>query len=159
VRKGRGDAGGPTPALVAAYRAADYHVTGVPVPFVLNVDVASAALAAGHRAHGVRRSAFLSACNPRSRLADPNDNRLADERLAARLCRLGFVPVAGHGADPAGRWPDEPSWWVPGLGVETASVLGHTFGQHGILAAGADAVPRLVLLREPPPRELRGTDR
>jgi hypothetical protein len=125
----------------------------------MKVDVASADLLACHRAHGVDCSAFLSACNPGGRLQCAADNAAAHARLRELLRTRGYAVLAGFGADPAGEWPGEASWLVPGVGLDEARKIGRAFGQHGILYAGVDAVPRLVLLDDLPPRPLSGAER
>jgi Protein of unknown function (DUF3293) len=134
------------PSLLAAWRAARYEVTDASPPFVLAVDAPSAALAACHAAHAVRCSAFVTAWNPGGRPAAPEANARAGDALTERLRAGGYVVLAGRGVDPAGEWPAEPSVLVLGLGHAAAAALAREFGQAGLLCAGADAVPRLVLL-------------
>lgn len=143
-----GGAGGSrlAPSLVAAYRAARYEVSGARPPFVLRVDEPSAALAECHRGHAVRESAFLTAWNPGSVRLPPAVNAAAAARLEARLLALGFRLLAGCAVDPAGAWQAEPSALVLGIGYREACDVAREYGQAGVLHAGADAVPRLVLL-------------
>lgn len=138
--------GRPTSELVAAYRAARYHVGGAAEPFDLTLDAPNPALAACHRAHGVDCSAFLTAWNPASRPTAAAVNAAAAARLAQRLRDLGHPLLAGFGADPGGRWPAEESVLALGLALEPASRIAREFGQVAFLHAGCDAIPRLVLL-------------
>jgi hypothetical protein len=143
------DHGGPSglaPATVEAYRATRYEVDDRPVPFVLTVDAPSAALAACHRAHGVRCSAFITAWNPGSRLATAAANAAAGAALERRLRAAGHHLLDGRGVDPSGAWPPEESVLALGLGRAEACALAREFGQAGVVVAGDDAVPRLVLL-------------
>lgn len=134
------------PTLLAAYRAARYEVSGATPPFVLRVDEPSAALAQCHEHHGVRCSAFLTAWNPGSRPVAAGVNAAAQAALEERLRAAGHRLLAGRGVDRAGRWPPEASVLALGLEREAARLLGREFGQAGLVWAGADAVPRLVLL-------------
>ena len=133
-------------SLLAAWRATRYEVTGVESPFVLRVDEPSAALAVCHRDHDVACSAFITAWNPGGRLRAAAANGVAATALEERLRARGYRLLAGRGVDPTGRWPAEPSVLVLGLDRDAASVIARDFGQAGLVCAGADAVPRLVLL-------------
>ena len=133
-------------ALVAAYRAARYHVSGAAEPFDLALDAPNPALEACHRAYRVECSAFLTAFNPGSRPTAGAVNAAAAARLARRLRDLGHPLLAGFGTDPAGSWPAEQSVLALGLALEPASRIAREFGQAALLHAGRDAIPRLVLL-------------
>jgi hypothetical protein len=133
-------------SLVAAYRATRYEVTAATPPFALCVDEPSVALAACHRAHDVRCSAFVTAWNPGSRQAAAAVNSAAGTALEQRLRVRGYRLLAGRGVDPAGRWPAEDSVLVLGLERDAAREIARQFGQAGLVWAGDDAVPRLVLL-------------
>jgi hypothetical protein len=132
--------------LLAAYRATRYEVNGAKPPFVLCIDEPSAALAACHLAHRVRCSAFVTACNPGSRPASAAANEAAEAALEQRLGADGYRLLAGLGVDPARRWPAEPSVLVLGLERGAACEIAREFGQAALVCAGAEAVPRLVLL-------------
>jgi hypothetical protein len=134
------------PALIAAYRATRYAVDDRPVPFVLVVDEPSAALATCHRRHGVHCSAFLTAWNPHSQLAPADRNAAAGAALEQRLHAAGYRLLAGRGVDPSGAWPAEHSVLALGLERAAACAIAREFGQAALVVAGADAVPRLVLL-------------
>ena len=133
--------------LIGAYRAAHYCVTGVADPFLLRVDAQSTDLARCHSDHGVSRSAFLTAYNPRSQRVPDEDNERAHAHLERVLRDLGYVCLDALGVDPSGEWPAEPSLLVLGAGLEDARSLGVRFGQNGLLWSDTDATPRLVLLR------------
>jgi hypothetical protein len=135
------------PELVAAYRAADYRVTGDGFRFVMHVDTASPGLAALHAARGATCSALLTACNPASEARPADENEAAQRRLVARLVGAGVGWVDALGADPRGHWPAEPSVLALGLDRDLAMSIAREFGQNALLWAGADAVPRLLTLR------------
>lgn len=135
------------PGLIAAYRAARYRVSAAVPPFELAVDAPSAELVACHRAHGVARSAFLTAWNPGSVPAPAAQNRTAAVCLEAQLLARGYRLIGGQGIDPAGQWPAEDSVLVLGIGRAEASAIARQYGQAALIHAGRDGVPRLVLLR------------
>jgi hypothetical protein len=137
---------GLAPALLDAYRAARYRVGDGRQSFELRIDAPSDALAACHRAHGVDRSAFLTAWNPGSRPAAAPVNAAAQSRLEDRLRALGFALLPGQGIDPTGAWPAEDSVLALGIGREEASAIARAFGQAALVHAAHDAVPRLVLV-------------
>lgn len=133
--------------LVDAYRATHYRVIGTAAPFLLRVDLPSRELAACHREHAVDCSAFLTAWNPHSQPVSAQENASAQGRLATVLHGHGCVLVAALGVDPAGLWQAEQSVLALGLDLEHALAVARDFRQNALLWAGADAVPRLILLR------------
>lgn len=136
-----------TPALLAAYRATHYTAGEGGERLVLRVDEPSPALRAAYARLGAREAAYLTACNPLSLPFPPEENARRMRALEEALDALGHPRLSGRGEDPAGTWPGEPSWLVFGLSLADARGLGERFGQNALLHAGADAVPRLVLLR------------
>ena len=140
------------PALIAAYRAAHYQVSadasaGLAAPFVLRVDVASPELLALYSRHDVLQAAYLTACNPHSTVLSDADNVARMDELVRALAGQGHMILHGRGTDPAGVWASEASVLVLGISEVHACELGARFGQNALLQAGADGVPRLVLLR------------
>jgi hypothetical protein len=136
--------------VIAAYRAADYRVESNGKKFVLRVDQFSEPLSRLFAASGHRCAAFVTACNPLGERQCSEANAAANARLAARLKDLvgdeGRVST-GAGCDPRGSWDEEKSFLVLGMDLDTSCALGREFYQNAIVWAGADAIPRLVLLR------------
>ncbi len=133
-------------ATLRAYRETEYRVQG-DTPFILKIDRHSAALAALHARLHVASSAFITAANPFSQPCDASRNDARQRALAAELAQVGLAAIAGIGRHPDNGWPGEPSFLVPGLSLDAASALGAKYGQNAIVWSGADAVPRLILLR------------
>ena len=133
-------------ATLRAYRETEYRVHG-DAPLILKIDQPSAPLAALHERLHVASSAFITAANPFSQPCDPLRNDARQHALADELARLGLAVIAGIGQHPDNGWPGEPSFLVPGISLDTASALGTKHGQNAIVWSGADAVPRLILLR------------
>lgn len=133
-------------ATLQAYRETEYRVCA-DAAFVLRVDEPSAPLAAAHAHRGVDCSAYVTACNPRSRPLGELENAQRHAALGRELARRGFVALEGRGEHPRGGWPGEASYLVFGLTLAEAKSLGRRWGQNALLWSGEDAVPRLVLLR------------
>ena len=131
--------------LLDAYRRTDYRVLEGVAPFVMRVDERCEPLRRCHEAFDVRCSSFITAWNPRSTPTPQAINDAAMARLSYDVAALGLRTLAGVGVDPDEMWPGEPSLLVLGLDVPTALTLARTYGQHAIVCAGPDAVPRLVL--------------
>jgi len=129
-----------------AYRETDYRVATEP-PFVLRIGTFSPELAALHGDYAVTASAFITACNPRSKPLDVAENARRQKELAGTLAETGWRWIDGVGCHPSNGWPGEPSYLVPGLPRESACALGRQFEQNAIVWCGADAVPELILLR------------
>jgi Protein of unknown function (DUF3293) len=133
-------------ATLDAYRQTDYRLLGG-AALTLRVDLHSAGLAALHAQYAVAYSAFITACNPRGERHEAAVNEGRQLALAAQISARGLAMLAGEGAHPQGAWPAEPSYLVPGLDRSAATALGIQFEQNAIIWSGADAVPRLLLLR------------
>ena len=134
------------PDTIRAYLDTDYRVLGAACA-PLRIGERNADLAALHAAHGTDCSAFVTACNPLGTLLDEAANAARQSALAARLARGGLRGIEAFGQPRHGDWPGEPSFLVPGLALDAARALGAEFEQNAIVWSGADAVPRLILLR------------
>jgi hypothetical protein len=132
---------------IAAFTATDYRVVLGDVAVTMRVGERAAGIAAYLGARGYASAAFITAFNPSSTLRDREENLAAHRTLRNDLVASGMDPLEGIGVDPTGSWEPEPSWFAPGLGREDACRLGRRYGQDAIVWVGADAVPRLVLLR------------
>lgn len=122
----------PDPALLAAYRAAEYviPVGGRVCRFRVDCPM-PAPLAAWLDAEGP--AGWLSAFNPGSRQLPILENLRRHQALWHRLQAEGFTASAGYAADPAGTWPDETSLLVPGIGLPRLNRLALEFGQVAFL--------------------------
>ena len=133
-------------ATIEAYLATDYRAPA-DRPLVLHIGRRNAELIALYQYLAVDSASFLTAWNPYSIPQTEPENRAAQQQLLAALDRLGVRHRPALGADPSGLWPPEESCLALGIDIETAADLGRRFRQNGIVWAGADAVPRLFLLR------------
>jgi predicted nucleic acid-binding protein len=130
-----------TPALVEAYRAADYVVHEPRI--AIRVGEANAELEALLAASA--NAAFLTAANPGSerRSGEENGRLLAGLRQALDAMRLRYRE--GEGRDPKRDWPGEPSFLVLGIRLDEALDLARRFGQNAFVWCERGAPPRLVL--------------
>jgi hypothetical protein len=133
--------------LIASYRAADYRAGSDSAAIILRIDQYSESLAQLLAASGRQCAVFITACNPGSQPQSRVTNRAADARLRAELSRHTDQIIEGASSDPSGIWPAEPSLLALGVELDVAQALGRQFGQNAIVWAGADAIPRLMLLR------------
>ncbi|MBF0463277.1 MAG: DUF3293 domain-containing protein [Magnetococcales bacterium] len=133
-------------ATLQAYLETDYRVEGQPA-FTLRVGTTSLELAAAHRAQQVASSAFISACNPFSQRLDEAANAARHAALERQVGQSGLVCLPGIGQHPANSWPGEASLLVFGVTLDAAKTLGNQWEQNAIIWSGADARPRLILLR------------
>lgn len=134
------------PLIVQAYLETEYRVHGKPT-FILRVGQSSAELLSAHKRQRTDCSAFLTACNPFSQLADEAANAARQMALSKELSRRSLVFLTGIGQHPSNEWPGEDSFLVFGLTLDAAMVLGTRFDQNGFVWCDADAVPQLILLR------------
>ena len=132
--------------LIAAYRETHYKVLGYG-RLTLLVDQINPELEAAHRQHRVDCSAFITACNPFSRSLPQEENADRHERLAAQLRQGERTFLEGIGQHPANDWVGETSFLVFGLSLKDATALCRQFEQNAFVWSGADAIPRLILLK------------
>ena len=134
------------PDTIQAYRETAYGITG-DRPFDLHIEVFSAELTALHAARRVTCSAFITACNPFSRVFDAQSNQSRHDQLRRALERRDLAFIEGAGEHPCNDWPEESSYLVLGISLKDASELGRQFEQNAIVWSDADALPQLILLR------------
>lgn len=134
-------------ALIASYRAADYRAGSGAAALNLRIDQHSEALAQLLAASGRQCAVFITACNPGSQLQSLAANQAVQARLREELsCHTSQI-IEGTSSDPSGAWPAESSLLALGVELDVAEALGRQFGQNALVWAGADAIPRLMLLR------------
>ena len=134
----------PDPALLAAYRAAEYVIPigGRLCRFQIDRPTPSA-LADWLSTEGA--SGWLSAFNPGSQQLPILENLVRHESLWRRLQAEKLTALAGYAGDPAGLWPDETSLLVPAIGLQRLNRLALEFGQLGFLWLEPGQPPRLWL--------------
>lgn len=133
--------------LIQAYHDAAYRVATLDEALELRVDRRSPELAALYAIYGCKSACFITACNPSSQLRSTEINREANARLRVELERVARAIFDSDGSDADGDGPREPGFLALGIDEAQAAGLGRSFEQNAVLWAGADAIPRLLLLR------------
>ena len=153
IREGRGvippDSGRTQiPAeKIEAYLKTNYRFGEGLDAVTLQINRLSAELARVYASSGITCGVFITAYNPLGEARNIETNDAANESLAADLAALSTRVIEGAGADPSGSWPEERSLFALGIDLEVARSLGARYRQDAIVWVGADAVPKLILLR------------
>jgi hypothetical protein len=134
------------PDRIRAYALTDFRVL-TEEPFTLRIGQRSVQLGELHDAHQTDCSAFVTACNPGSELLTEATNAERHAALVSELAARGLSFIEGMGTDSSNKWPGERSVLVFGILPEHTKSLGRQFDQNAIVWSGADAIPRLILLR------------
>lgn len=132
--------------LIQAYRQARYRVHQG-AGFTLAVNQYSAELAALLHGRGAESAVFITAWNPLGVALRAEENESRQLRLCEDLQARGLRAVPARGCDANGAWEGEDSLLVPGVSRFTTCELGRLHEQNAVLWSGADAIPRLLLLR------------
>ena len=132
---------------IEAYRKTDYRFGEAPDAVILRVDLRSEELARLYSSSGFTCGAFVTAYNPYGTAQGIEANEAAHECLGTDLRALSARVIEGAGADPSGAWPEEKSFFALGVDLDGARNLGNRYMQDAIVWVGADAVPKLILLR------------
>jgi hypothetical protein len=125
-------AAGVDPALLAAYRATDFHLDTDP-PLILRAGQRNPDLDTLLTAQGVSGGAYLTAWNPHSRICPVAENAHAQECLIATLTATDLRWLTGRGQAWANDWPAEESLLVLGISRSGAVALARQFNQNAIL--------------------------
>jgi hypothetical protein len=132
---------------IAAYRNTHYCVGIGTGAFTLSIDTKSDALLRLYRTTGQSCGLFITAFNSFGKAQSAEANEAAHCQLRDCLRALSPHVIEGTGADPTGAWPPERSFFALGIDGDTARQLGGRFQQDAVVWAGADAIPKLLLLR------------
>ena len=135
-----------TPELIQAYRETVFELQQ-PTPLALRIGEPADALRVVHAKFGVSESCFVTAYNPRSELLTDDENAARHRALCEELRASRRTFFVGEGGHPTGSWPKERGVLVLGLTEDDARALGHRWDQNAVVWSGADAVPRLLVLR------------
>lgn len=133
--------------LIASYLCTNYQIGADPDSISLRIDQYSEPLAKLLISSEQSCAAIISAFNPRSLRLSNTKNLAAHESLRNFLIHHSYPIIESLNRDPAGLWPAEKSFFVPGLDLNTAQTLGQQYDQNAIVWIGSDAIPRLILLR------------
>ena len=132
---------------IQAYLKTDYRFgEGLDV-ITLHIERRSVELAPIYASSRVECGVFITAHNPWGQSQSDEANDAANESLATDLAALSTSVTEGTGADPSGAWPAEKSFFALGINLDAAKSLGSRYKQDAVVWIGADAVPKLILLR------------
>ncbi len=140
----RGSRSGSNPDLERAYRRARYRVQQPDAEFEMVVDQRCEAARDVLARLAAAGAAYLTACNPGSRLHDDDANRRAQDALLAAVADAAYPWLPGEALDPDGNWPPEPSLLVIGISVADARALARRFEQNALVYVDAEGWPRLI---------------
>ena len=87
---------------------------------------------------------IITAYNPGSVAAPPQDNRVRQGELERAVTAAGFPFYRGEGKGEDGTWPAEPSLLILGVGEDAAAALARRFGQAAFVFGERGAMARLV---------------
>ena len=125
-----------SPKLRRAYLATAYEAGGA----VARIGRRSPGMDSVLAGLGVRRAAFLTAWNPRSRRMPEGWNRRMQARLVQRLRGVSVLPAHGSWRG----WSEEHV--LARLDVRRAAVLARLFRQRAIVAVGNGRKARAIVL-------------
>ncbi|MGL4961947.1 MAG: DUF3293 domain-containing protein [Inquilinus sp.] len=133
--------------LLEAYRDTRYLFAADGAEHEVRIDRRNPEAEAWLAGRGAAGAGFVSADNPRSRLAPAAENDAARQRLAEAVRRVGADAVPHTGAGLDGAWPPEQGLLVLGLPVPKLTALAEEFGQNAIVWFAPGEVARLVPTR------------
>ena len=132
--------------LIAAYIGANYCSGQGDSEFCLNIGVCSEQLSQMYAKTRSNSAVFITDYNPYSQIQPKELNEAAHKSLLTDLAGSSTYWVEGMGHDTNSDWR-EASVLALGISLELGSQFGIKYGQNAIVWAGADAIPKLVLLR------------
>lgn len=133
--------------LISSYLATQYQVWINASLVTLQIGCQSAPLVTLLQATGNHCAAYITACNPGSRITPSEENQAAMAGLYEKLTCYSNHIYQGASIDPSGEWPAEESLLALGIDLSAAKNIGRQLGQNAIVWMDSAAIPRLVLLR------------
>ncbi len=131
---------------IQAFLETEYHVFG-DSPFTLKIGEQNSALAAACKNNHAESSAYITACNPNSKILDDFTNADRQNSLRRELVERNLAFLEAEGKHPSSDWPGEASFLIFGIDLEAASDLSSRMQQDAFVWSGPDYVPQLILLR------------
>lgn len=139
--------------LLTAYRRTHYTVTTPAGTLVLRIGEPSAALDQLLDSRDCLDWAYLTACNPGSRMLSAEANMRRQQALESRLATEGFVFYRGVGipdAEQDGHWPPEASVLVLDIDPDRATRLARRYGQLAFVGGRRGEAPLLACSDQTP---------
>jgi hypothetical protein len=138
-----------TPELLELYLATRYTAATPGGEVVIRIGQRHAAVDLLLERLGERSCAYLTACNPRSRALDPEQNRARQAALASEL-EGRYTCFEGEGVAADGSWR-EPSLLVIGISRGEANRLAEHWGQNAFVWGEIGGAAELILCDPSPP--------
>jgi hypothetical protein len=123
------------------YRATFYHLDHLQHP--LRVDDQSSELDQWLNDRQHNRWVFITAWNPASKPVTAHENLRAQSALRKTLRSKGWDYYPALAVDPGGKWPSEPSLFVPDMSVAQGADLAYAFRQNAFLAGNTGEAVKL----------------
>ncbi len=117
--------------LEQAYRQAEYHLPLANV--LIKIGTANAHLDELLLDNNAWSWAFVTACNPASKLLNEQENTQRQQALTAVVRKMGLRFTEAFSSSPADDWPREQSIFIFDITLEQAVDLGRQFSQHAIV--------------------------
>ncbi len=128
--------------LETLYRQADYVIDDAGMNFTIRIDGQNPELRAVLNDRQARTWAFLTAYNPLSQPASPEQNFARQAELVRLVGKLGYQYLHGYGTGE--NWPPEASLFILDIPRDEAISLAQKFHQSAILWGEVDKDAELV---------------
>lgn len=132
--------------LIRAYKETDYEIYANP-SITLRIDERNSELLKLYKLSSIDCGCFITAYNPYSQKVSSKNNIDAQKSLAETLKAQNVTFMKAEGKDQSGNWDGEPSYFVLGIEYTFACQLAERFRQNAFIWCGADAIPKLILMR------------
>ena len=132
--------------LINAYKSTNFEVYSNP-KFILKVDEFSSGLEELFFKLNFSTGCFITAYNPKSVEFTDAENKTLQNALYEELKKSEYHVINGLGSDPAGQWDGEPSFFVMGITLSEAKVIGRKYKQNAIVWCDDNCIPDLIILR------------
>jgi uncharacterized protein DUF3293 len=127
----------PDASLDAAYRSTDYIADYRSEQICLRIGEPCPSLEA-------RAWAYVTACNPQSKLLPPYENAQRMQNLEQVVAAAGYRYLHGEARSRGGNWPPEPSLLILDIDEKAALDLARRFDQAAIVVGRSGESARLV---------------
>lgn len=87
----------------------------------------------------------LTAYNPFSEIQSEERNADSLQQMKVRLEQLGFIAWKGRNVDPDQEFPDEATWWVPGMSQLLGLEIARKWNQNAFLYYTTGGNAQLIL--------------
>lgn len=120
------------PETIQAYYETEYQVTGEP-SLVLHIGEYNESLSRLYKSNKLDSCAFITSCNPCSKILSDEVNADRHDELGRELRRRGLKFFQCEGRHPVGNWPGEASYLILSLSLEAAKILVKKYEQNAIV--------------------------